>query len=65
MSIIKHKVLLKRCPRQIQCLAGHWDNGHLIVFVDGAEDDLGSILGDLKLGVGDGSPMVQDHYYVL
>lgn len=42
-----------------------WDNGHLIMLVDGAKDDLGSILGDLKLGVGDGGSMVQDHYYVL
>lgn len=44
---------------------GHWENGYLIVFVYGAEDDLGSVLGDLKLGVRDGSPVVQDHYYVL
>lgn len=59
-------MLLQRCSRLSQCQAGHWDNnGHLIVFVDGAEDDLGGVLGDLKLGVGDGGPVVQDHYYVL
>lgn len=63
--IIKHKVLQKRHSRRTQCHAGHWENDYLIVFVYGAEDDLGGILGDLKLGVRDGSPVVQDHYYVL
>lgn len=63
--VIKHRVLLKRCSRQIQSHAGHGDHGHLIVFIDGAEDDLGGILGDLELGVGDGGPVVQDHYDVL
>lgn len=63
--IIKHKVLLKRHLRKTQCHEGQWDNDHLIMFIDGAEDDLGSILGDLKLGVRDRSPVVQDHYYVL
>lgn len=35
------------------------------MLVDGTEDDPGSVLGDLKLGVRDRGPVVQDHYYVL
>lgn len=58
-------MLLQRYSRGLQCHAGHWDNGYLIVLIDGTKDDLGSILGDLKLGVRDGGPVVQDHYYVL
>ena len=62
--VVDHEVLLQRCWRPTGSGGSH-DNGHLIMFVDGAEDDLGSVLGDLQLGVGDGSPVVQDHYYVL
>lgn len=35
------------------------------MLIDGTEDDPGSVLGDLKLGVCDGSPVIQDHDYVL
>ena len=43
----------------------HWGHRYLVVFIDGAEDDLSSILGDLKLRVCDRGPVVQDHHYVL
>lgn len=30
------------------------------MLVDGTEDDLGGVLGNLQLGIGDGSSVVQD-----
>lgn len=38
---------------------------HLIVLINGAEDDLGCILGYLQLGFSDGSSMVQDDHNML
>ena len=35
------------------------------MLINGTEDDLGGVLGNLELGVRDRSPMVQNHDYVL
>lgn len=43
----------------------HWDNSYLVVFINGPEDDLSGVLGNLELGVSDRGPVVQDHDYVL
>lgn len=41
------------------------EEAHLVVLIDGAEDHLGSILGNLELSVCDRGPVVHDHHDVL
>lgn len=55
----------KKALKEDPCYGCCWDNGYLVVFIDGTEDNLSGILGDLKLGVGHRSPVVQNHYNML
>lgn len=49
----KTKINLGNIQDSFHAPQGHWDNSHLIMFINGTEDDLCSILGNLELGVSD------------
>lgn len=59
------KISVGNTQERFHAPQGLRDNSHLIVFINGTEDDLSSILGNLELGVSDRGPVVQDHDYVL
>ena len=59
------KVSAEDIQDSVHAPKSHWDNSHLVMFINGTKDDLSSVLGNLELGVSDGGPVVQDHDYVL
>lgn len=49
----KTKISVGNIQDSFHAPKGHWDNNHLIMFINGTENDLSSILGNLELGVSD------------